>query len=133
MLGENYDTVTLISHPQYFEISVLRCDEFRTPIREVCANVCSVILSTLANVTSHMNYSFNMGYKFAFECPAHPERLHLCTLADETAEKMECPQNPKRVRPISLKPCHRIWFPKRSHSPYSTSSPTKSARQGKGR
>ena len=55
-VGGDFDTVTLISHPRYFEIVVSRSSNFRTPTESLCAHVRSIIKSTLNTVTSHMNY-----------------------------------------------------------------------------
>lgn len=57
-----------------------------------------------------MNYYFCMDYEFGFECPVHQGREHLCLLAEEISKKMECLQNPKVVKPISLKDHHKVWF-----------------------
>ena len=95
-VGKDYDRVTLISHPRYFEFVISRSEHFQTPTASLCSHVRDVIKTTLATVTSCMNYHFNMKYNFGFECPAHPGRKHLCILAEETATKMECLQNPKK-------------------------------------
>ena len=109
-VGKDYDTLTLISRPRFLEFVISRSDKFRTPTHSLCVHIRSVIQSTLAAVTSCMNYHFSMAYKFGFECPTHPGREHLCVLAEETAEKMECLQNRKRVQPVNMEPCHRVWF-----------------------
>lgn len=110
LVGEDYDTLTLISHPQYFEFVVSRSKCFQTPTRFLCAQIRSVIVSTLKTVTSRMNYKFNMQYKFGFQCPVHPGRDHLCILAKERGRFMECWENPQRKRPILLQPHHAVWF-----------------------
>ena len=110
-VGEDYDKVTLISRPRYFEIVITRSDElFLTPAHSVCADIRSVIQSTLATVTSRMNYRFTMKYKFGFECPTHPGKEHLCVLVSETARRMECLENFKKPQPVLLEPHHKVWF-----------------------
>ncbi len=109
-VGDDYDTVTLISHPRYFEIAISRNEDFETPTAALCDRVRSVFQSTLDVVTSRMNYHFSMGYKFGFECPTHPGREHLCVLARESVKRMECLQNPKKIETILLASCHSIWF-----------------------
>ena len=109
-VGGDYDTVTLLSHPRYFEVAISRSQDFETSTQSLCAHVRSVVQSTLNTVTSCMNYHFSMGYKFAFECPTHPGREHLCVLARENAQKMECLQNVKEVQPILLEDHHKVWF-----------------------
>ena len=111
-VGGDYDTITLISHPRYFEIVISRNTSFRTPTESLCAHVRSTIESTLNTVTSHMNYHFSMGYKFGFECPTHPGREHFCVLADTSAWNIECLQNPRKRQPVLLAdhPKLNVWF-----------------------
>ena len=111
-VGGDYDTVTLISHPRYFEIVISRNESFRTPTVSLCAHIRSTIESTLNTVTSHMNYHFRMGYKLGFECPTHPGREHFCVLADTSAWNMECLQNPRKRQPVLLAdhPKLNVWF-----------------------
>ena len=110
-VGDDYDTVTLIAHPRYFEVVISRRENVRISTKSLCAHVRSVIQSTLATVTSCLNYHFSMGYKFWFECPTHPGREHLCMLARETSSCMECLENPRRPQPVALEPRHQVWFP----------------------
>ena len=130
-VGDDYDTVILISHPRFFEIIVTRRRGFEAPTALACAHVRGVIQSTLDTVTSRMNYHFNMGYNFGFECPAHPGREHLCVLAREGAKHMECLQNPEDI--VELAPHHKLWFMKGGDSnvapsvdpPFMTANPGK--------
>ena len=116
-VGGDYDTVTLISHPRYFEIVVSRNAGFRTPTESLCTHVRNTIESILKTVTSHMNYHFSMGYKFGFECPTHPGRDHFCVLADASAWNMECLQNPRKRQPVLLAdhPKLNVWFSQERH------------------
>ena len=110
-VGQDCDTVTLMSHPRYFEIAVSRTAKFSTRTESLCANVRSVIQFTLSTVTSRMNYHFNMDYKFGFDCPIHPGE-HLCILAKPTARYMMCLQDPKKKEPVCLAdyPKSALWF-----------------------
>ena len=120
-VGEDFDTITFISHPQYFEIAVSRNTSFHTPIESLCAHVRSVIQSTLKTATSHMNYHFSMGYKFGFECPTHPGREHFCIQSNISARNMVCLQNPRKRQPVLLAdhPKLNVWF-SQEHPPHST-------------
>ena len=111
-VGEDLDTVTLISHPRYFEIAVSRSSNIRTPTESLCAHVRSTIESTLNTVTSHMNYHFSMGYKFAFECPTHPGKDHFCVRSRISTRFMECLQDPKEKQSVAIAdhPKLNLWF-----------------------
>jgi len=110
-IRKDYDTVTLVSHPCYYEIVISRQTGHLESTETLCASIRSIIESTLDTVTSHMNYEFKMGYKFAFECPTHPGRQHLCVLEIETSSFMECLLDPNDRQPVPLQPEHRVWFP----------------------
>lgn len=107
-VGKDYDTITLISHPRYFEFVLMRNEGFKMSTESVCHEVLDVIESTLKSVTSHMNYFFSMGYNFGFECPVHPTREHLCIVSDKTAWRMKCLQDPKQT--FLLEASRGVWF-----------------------
>ena len=112
LVGENCDTVTLISRPQYLEILVSQSEGFESPTDSLCSHVREVIQSTLDTITSHMNYHFSMGYKFGFfcECPSHPGREHICLLAHGKARRrMRCLHS-KSSETSPLEKCHQVWF-----------------------
>ena len=111
-VGTESDIVTLISHPRYFEFVITRSEGFQRSNESLCSEVLEVVESTLLSVTSHMNSSFCMGYKFGFECPAHPaSRDHLCILAEKTSQSMLCLENTKKAKQFfPLKECHSVWF-----------------------
>ena len=104
------DEVTLVSHPRYFEIAITRSKGSKKRNEELCPGICAVFKATLQNVTSRMNHFFSMGYKFAFECPTHPGRDHLCTLDDQNQERMWC-EGTEKKESLPLEECHMLWFP----------------------
>ena len=111
-VGEDLDTITLISHPRYFEIVVSRSSSFRTPTESLCSHIRSTIESTLNTVTSHMNYHFSMGYKLGFECPTHPGKDHFCIQSKISTRNFECLQHSKEKLPVCLAdhPNLKVWF-----------------------
>ena len=113
MLGGDYDTVTLISQPKYYAVHITR--QFtKTPTHEVCSEVRGMFESTLKTVTTHMNYSFSAEYQLSFECPTHPGRDHLCTVArdDTSPHVMLCWQNKNQPCPVEMQSQHLVWFGK---------------------
>ena len=111
-VGEDCDTVTLLSHPCYIEIAISRNPSSTAPaaIEWVCGHVRDTIKSTLHTVTTSMNDCFNMEYQFGFECPKHPGRDHLCVLTRVGAKNMQCLENFKNKVPVPLQSHHRVWF-----------------------
>ena len=67
-IGDNYDMVTLISHPRFLEVVVSRQASSQTSAESLCAFVRGIVQDTLDVVTSHLNYHFRMQYKLGFEC-----------------------------------------------------------------
>jgi adenylate kinase family enzyme len=122
-VGRDFDTVTLISHPRFFEIVVVRSEGFVKSTESLCYEVLDVIESTLSSVTSRMNYNFSMGYKFGFECPVHSTRKHLCLVEDKKARRMRCLQDRKKT-PHLVK-SHLVWFSqeKPASSSHTSSTP----------
>ena len=110
-VGEDYDTVSLLSHPQFFEIAISPRQTSKL-MESQCAYVRGVVEDILENVTKRIRHNYSMGYKFGFECPNHPGKDHLCVLEKESASVMVCLQNPRRKQPVELKPTHKVWFTK---------------------
>ena len=115
LVGDNYDTVSLLSHPRFIEIAInlLMPSQSSKITESLCVHVRNVVECILENVTKRIHRKFGMGYRFGFHCPIHPEKDHLCILEKKTVQVMLCLQNPKHKRPVPLnKPQHRVWFPK---------------------
>ncbi len=111
-LGNDFDTVTLISQPKYYAIHISQREDAKTPIHMVCNQVRRLIESTLKTVTSHMNYNFDVEYQLAFECPSHPGRDHLCIVksGQESPRFMRCLGNMKNKQPLVMQGHHLIWL-----------------------
>ena len=112
MLGGDYDTVTLIYQPKYYAVHITR--EFtETPTHEVCSAVRRLVESTLKTVTSHMNYSFCAEYRLSFECPSHPGRDCLCSVArDDISPHIMLCQNKGNLQRVKMQSQHLVWFGK---------------------
>ena len=114
MLGGDYDTVTLISQPRYYAVHITRRFT-KTPTHKVCSEVRGMFEYTLKTVTSRMNYSFCAEYQLSFECPTHPGREHLCTVARDDAASphtMLCLQKRNDPCPVEMQSQHLVWFGK---------------------
>ena len=67
----------------------------------------------LEQVGSHMNYGNFVDYQFAFECPSHPGRDHLCIVKDRQSDKpqiMSCYKNQKSAKPVGMESEQIVWF-----------------------
>ena len=110
-VGDDFDTVTLVSHPRFFQITISRKDDCKKRIEtvSVCATVRSIVQSALSRVASSMNYHFNMGFKFGFECLSSEGKKHLCVLDKEDAWRM---QSLEDQEDYPLQEQHKVWFEK---------------------
>ena len=72
------------------------------------------VAASLEQVNSHMTYSFFLDYQFAFECPSHPGKEHLCVVDGifEKSKLIMCLHNLKHKKPVRMSSTHEIWFHK---------------------
>ena len=112
--GSDYDTVTLISRPQYYEVCIARVPGAVTPIHEVCGEVRQIVKESLETVSSRMNCAFSVSYQFSFKCPLHPEMDHLCVVKtnDESPSFMLCLEKTRNPKPLKMEKLHLVWFGK---------------------
>ena len=112
--GADRDTITLVSQPKYYEVSIKRLPITKTPTHEVCCAIREIIECTLKTVTSRMNYTFPVSYQLSFECPSHSGRDHLCIVDSEEASPyiMDCLKNPEEPEPIYMQNQHLVWYGK---------------------
>ena len=110
--GHDFDTLTLISHPKYYAVHIARRERAKTPTHEVCACVRSLMECTLHSVTSQMNYDFTAEHQWAFECPSHPGRQHLCEVDSNNPSPyvMCCLCDPDAPEPLDMSRQHLVWF-----------------------
>ena len=112
-IGCDYDAITLIFHPKYYAVHITRQPRHKTPTHEVCATVRGLIMSTLKDVVSQMNYNFSADYsQLSFECPNHPGREHLCVVDGEYTSPhiMCCLEIADDPNPVDMQSQHLIWF-----------------------
>ena len=111
--------ITFLCSPKFYAIVVSKIPNVDHPIaedklHEECVALRKEIAESLEQVNSHMNYGSFLNYQFAFECPSHPGREHLC-VADgifENSKLMMCLQKLKHKKPVRMSSIHEIWFHK---------------------
>ena len=110
-VGDDGDSVTLISRPTYMEIVVFRESDPTKPTFSVCCDVRNSIEATLEDVHSYMKYNSSARFQYGFECPSHPGKEHLCVLKKLSSNKFFCLQNPKRHAVLPMKDIkYIVWF-----------------------
>ena len=102
-VGDDVDSVTLISRPTFMEVVVLRESDPMKPTKSVCSDIRSTLESTLKDIHSYMKYSSSARFQYGFECPTHPGKEHLCVLKSLTSNRLLCSQNPKKCTVLPMK------------------------------
>ena len=111
--GSLQTLVSLLSYPKYYAVVISELPVVAHEIHEECVALREELKEALEHVGSHMNYGNFVDYQFAFECPTHPGRDHLCIVKDHPSEKpqiMLCYQNQKNPRPVRMESAHIVWF-----------------------
>ena len=70
------------------------------------------VVAALEVVGSHMNYGYFLDYQFAFECPSHPGKEHLCVVEEqsEVTKLMEYLEDLKDKKPEKMGRVHTVWW-----------------------
>ena len=111
--------ITFLCSPKFYAIVISKLPNVDHPIaedelHEECVALRKEIAASLEQVNSHMNYGSFLNYQFAFECPSHPGREHLCVTDGifENSKFMMCLQKLKHKKPVRMSSIHEIWFHK---------------------
>ena len=112
LYGSLCTIVTFISRPKFYGIVISKLPIVPHEPHSVCTGIRKEMESTFKKVSSRMNYGYFMDYQFAFECPSHPGREHLCVVDgyDTTPEVMLCLQDLTDKKPERLSCSHKVWF-----------------------
>ena len=110
--GSLHTLVTFISRPKFYEIIISELPIIQHESHRECVEIRKAVESTFEKVSSRMNYGYFMDYQFAFECPSHPGREHLCVCdrSEDKPELMLCLQHLTKKTPVMLSDCHKVWF-----------------------
>ena len=110
--GPLHTLVTFISHPKFYGIIISQLPVVECEPHKVCVEIRKEVESTFEKVSSCMNYGYFMDYQFAFECPSHPGREHMCVVdgQESTPSLMLCLQDLTKKSPEKMSLCHKVWF-----------------------
>ena len=111
--GHLQTLVSLLSYPKYYAVVISELPVVAHVVHDISLALREEVKEALEQVGSRMNYGNFVDYQFAFECPSHPGRDHLCIVKDHQSEKpqiMSCYQNQKHTRPVKMECKHVVWF-----------------------
>ena len=119
LVGDDCDTVTLISHPTFVKIVLYRETHPSIPTSTLCADIRRTLTTTLKDVNKTLRY-LNAKFEYGFECQSCQSFIfsfftnpHLCVLKDETSTKMFCLKDRTKTNIVPLIDARqKIWFEK---------------------
>ena len=108
--GDMKIRVSFLCYPKFYVIVISELPIVEHELHEECVALRKAVAALLEQVNSHMNYGFFLNYQFAFECPSHLGREHLCVVDSKSPKIMSCYQNRKNRTSVAMKFSHKVWF-----------------------
>ena len=101
--------VSFLCYPRFYAIVISELSVSERKVHNECVTIRQQVVATLEQVGSHMNYGYFLDYQFAFECPSHPGKEHLCVV-EEQSELMECMEDLDDRKPEKMESVHTVWW-----------------------
>ena len=104
--------VSFLCYPRFYAIVISKLFVSESEVHKECAAIRQQVEAGLKQVGSHMNYGNFVDYQFAFECPRHPGKEHLCVVDEqsEVTELMECLEYLDERQPEKMGSAHTVWW-----------------------
>ena len=104
--------VSFLCYPRFYAIVISELFVSEREVHKECVAIRQQFVAALEQVGSHMNYGNFVDYQFAFECPSHPGKEHLCVVDDqpEVPKLMECLEDLKHRKPEKMLSVHTVWW-----------------------
>ena len=104
--------VSFLCYPRFYAIVISKLFVSDCDVRKECAAIRQQVEAALEHVGSHMNYGNFVDYQFAFECPSHPGKEHLCVVEEQSKETklMECLEYLDDRKPENMGSAHTVWW-----------------------
>ena len=104
--------VSFLCYPRFYAIVISKLSVSECDVRKECAAIRQQVVAGLKQVGSHMNYGNFVDYQFAFECPSHPGKEHLCVVDEqsEVTKLMECLEYHDDRQPEKMGSAHTVWW-----------------------
>ena len=104
--------ISFLYYPRFYAIVLPELFVSEHEVHKECAAIRQQVVAALEQVGSHMNYGNFVDYQFAFECPSHPGKEHLCVVDEqpEVTKLMECLEDLKDKKPEKMGSVHTVWW-----------------------
>ena len=106
--------VSFLCYPRFYAVVISKLFVSECEVQKECAAIRQQVVAALEQVGSHMNYGNFVDYQFAFECPSHPGKEHLCVVEEqsEVTKLMECLEYHDYKQPVKMGSAHTVWWNK---------------------
>ena len=103
--------VSFLCYPRFYAIVISQLFVSECDVHKECAAIRQQVVAALEQVGSRMNYGNFVDYQFAFECPSHPGKKHLCVVDEqhEVTKLMECLEYHYDRQP-KMGCAHTVWW-----------------------
>ena len=104
--------VSFLCYPRFYAIVISQLIISEHEVHKECVAIRQQVEVALQEVSSNMNYGYFLDYQFAFECPSHPGKEHLCVVDEqsEVTKLMECLEDLKDKKPEKMGSVHSVWW-----------------------
>ena len=104
--------VSFLCYPRFYAIVISKLFVSERKVHKECAAIRQQVVAALEQVGSHMNYGNFVDYQFAFECPSHPGKEHLCVVdyQPEEFKLMDCLEDLDYRKPEKMESVHTVWW-----------------------
>ena len=104
--------VSFLCYPRFYAIVISKLFVSEREVHKECVAIRRQIVAALEVVGSHMNYGYLLDYQFAFECPSHPGKEHLCVVEEQSegTKLMECLEYHDYRQPEKMESVHIVWW-----------------------
>ena len=104
--------VSFLCYPRFYAIVISGLFVLEHEVHKECAAIRQEVVAALEHVGFHMNYGYLLDYQFAFECPSHPGKEHLCVVEEqsEVTNLMECQEDLKDKKTEKMGSVHIVWW-----------------------
>ena len=103
---------SFLCYPRFYAIVISELSVSEHEVHKECAAIRQQVVAALEQVGSHMNYGYFLDYQFAFECPSHPGKEHLCVVEEqsEVTKLMDCLEYLDSRKPEKMGSVHTVWW-----------------------
>ena len=104
--------ISFLCYPRFYAIVISKLFVSECEVHKECAAIRQQVVAALEQVGSRMNYGNFEIYQFAFECPSHPGKEHLCVVEEQSEETklMECLEYLDDRQPEKMSSAHTVWW-----------------------